>query len=305
MEHTPPTLPEPVPERPKGFGPIPGLEAPFRPRQPTHDPVGLPPEHGEDEHQSFFRRRIAPLGAALVALLAKLKALLLILGQVKLLATAGTMLVSVVAYATIWGFSFALGFVVLLLVHEMGHVIALRREGIKASAPMFIPFMGALITARSLGEDALAEARVGLAGPILGSLGAAVCVVIWQITGHDYWRALAFTGFFLNLFNLLPVVPLDGGRAMAAMAPWMWFAGFAGMIALAVIFPNPIILIIVVFAGFETWRRWKQRRAGGAQQEAYYRVSPRNRALVAITFLTLIALLVIGMNAAHLPRTLG
>ena len=82
------------------------------------------------------------------------------------------MLVSIVAYATIWGFWFAIGFVILLLVHEMGHVIALRREGIKASAPMFIPFMGAVITAKSLGEDALAEARVGLAGPILGSLGA-------------------------------------------------------------------------------------------------------------------------------------
>jgi Zn-dependent protease len=303
MEHTPPILPEPVPERPKGFGPIPGLEQPFH--RPRHSDPG-PHEPGpRREHESFFRRRIAPLGAALVALLAKLKALLLLLGQVKLLATAGTMLVSVVAYATIWGFSFAVGFVILLLVHELGHVIALRREGIKASAPMFIPFMGALITARSLGDDALAEARTGLAGPILGSLGAAACLVIWQITGHDYWRALAFTGFFLNLFNLLPVVPLDGGRAMAAMAPWMWFVGFAAMIALAVIWPNPIILIIVVFAAFETWRRWKQRRAGGAAQEAYYRVSPRNRALVAITYLTLIALLVIGMNATHLPRTLG
>jgi Zn-dependent protease len=303
MEHTPPTRPEPVPERPKGFGPIPGLEQPFhRPRRSDPGRARQRPQH---EHDSFFRRRIAPLGAALIALLAKLKSILLILGQVKLLATAGTMLVSVVAYATIWGFSFALGFVILLLVHEMGHVVALRREGIKASAPMFIPFMGALITARSLGEDALAEARTGLAGPILGSLGAAVCVVIWQITGHDYWRALAFTGFLLNLFNLLPVVPLDGGRAMAAMAPWMWFVGFAAMIALAVIWPNPIILIIVVFAAFETWRRWKQRRAGGVAQEAYYRVSPRNRALVALTYLTLIALLVIGMDATHLPRTLG
>jgi Zn-dependent protease len=307
MEHIPPTLPEPVPEpvpeRPKGFGPIPGLEQPFH--QPRHTGSGPRDPRPPREHDSFFRRRIAPLGVALIALLAKLKSVLLILGQVKLLATAGTMLVSIVAYATIWGFSFAVGFVVLLLVHEMGHVIALRREGIKASAPMFIPFMGALITARSLGEDALAEARVGLAGPVLGSLGAAVCAVLWQITGHDYWRALAFTGFFLNLFNLLPVVPLDGGRAMAAMAPWMWFAGFAGMIALAVIFPNPIILIIVAFAGFETWKRWKQRRAGGAEQKAYYRVSPRNRALVALTYLTLIALLVIGMDATHLPRTLG
>jgi Zn-dependent protease len=303
MEHTPPTLPEPVPERPKGFGPIPGLEVPFH--RPGPAEPGSRPQRPAQEHDSFFRRRIAPLGVALIALLAKLKSVLLILGQVKLLATAGTMFVSVVAYATIWGFSFALGFVILLLVHEMGHVIALRREGIKASAPMFIPFMGALITARSLGEDALAEARTGLAGPILGSIGAAVCVVIWQITGHDYWRALAFTGFLLNLFNLLPVVPLDGGRAMAAMAPWMWFVGFAAMIVLAVIWPNPIILIIVVFAAFETWRRWKQRRAGGAEQETYYRVSARNRALVAVTYLTLIALLVIGMDATHLPRTLG
>ncbi len=301
-----PTPPTPAPERPKGFGPIPGLEPPVQPPGwpgpeddgPHHRPSAQPP-------QSFFRRRIAPLGAALIALLAKLKSVLLILGKVKLLATAGTMLVSVAAYATIWGFSFAAGFVILILVHEMGHVIALRREGIRASPPMFIPFMGALITARSLGDDALAEARTGLAGPILGSLGAAVCVVIWQITGHDYWRALAFTGFLLNLFNLLPVVPLDGGRAMAAMAPWMWFVGFAAMIALAVIWPNPVILIIVVFAAFETWRRWKQRRAGGAEQEAYYRVSPRNRALVAVTYLTLIALLVIGMDATHLARTLG
>jgi Zn-dependent protease len=304
MEHIPPTLPEPAPERPKSFGPIPGLETPFH-----HPPSADSDDHREqDRHEhaneSFFKRRVAPLGVAILALLAKLKSVLLILGQVKLLATAGTMLVSIAAYATIWGVWFAIGFVILLLVHEMGHVIALRREGIKASAPMFIPFMGAVISARSLGDNALAEARVGLAGPVLGSLGSAVCVVIWQVTGHDFWRALAFTGFLLNLFNLLPVVPLDGGRAMAAMAPWMWFLGFAGMIALAVVFPNPIILIIVVFAGFETWRRWKQRRAGGAEQEAYYRVSPRNRALVAFVYLALIALLVIGMDATHLARTL-
>ena len=70
-------------------------------------------------------------------------------------------------------------------------------------------------------------------------------MVIWRITGDDYWRALAFTGLFLNLFNLLPVVPLDGGRAMAAMAPWMWGVGFAAMVVLALVFPNPVIFIIV------------------------------------------------------------
>jgi Zn-dependent protease len=299
MEPSAPIIPQPPLQAYPPAGPAPEAE-------PGPQPSWL--QQSQQPHQppreSFFKRRIAPLGTALVALLVKLKAILLILGNVKLLTTAGTMLVSVVAYATIWGFDFALGFVVLLLVHEMGHVIALRREGIPASAPMFIPFLGAVISARSLGDNALAEARVGLAGPILGSIGSALCLVIWKLTGHEFWQALGYTGFLLNLFNLLPVVPLDGGRAMAAMAPWMWFAGFLGMIALAILFPNPIILIIVLFAGYETYRRWKLRRAGGEAQEAYYRVAPRDRWLVAAVYLTLVALLVVGMDATHLARTL-
>jgi Zn-dependent protease len=194
--------------------------------------------------------------------------------------------------------------VILLLVHEMGHVIALRREGIKASAPMFIPFLGAVISARSLGDNATAEARVGLAGPILGSLGAAACLVIWQVTGNTFWQALAFTGFFLNLFNLLPVVPLDGGRAMAAMAPWMWGVGLVTMVGLAIVFPNPVILIIAVVAAFETYKRWKARHSGSLEQTAYYRVRPRDRWLIAAVYLILIALLVIGMDATHLQRSI-
>ena len=90
----------------------------------------------------------------------------------KVLTTSASMLVSIAAYSLIWGWKFAVGFVLLLLVHEMGHVIQLRREGIPASAPMFIPFLGAVVTAKSLGDDATAEARVGLAGPVLGTLGA-------------------------------------------------------------------------------------------------------------------------------------
>lgn len=241
--------------------------------------------------------------AALLALVAKLKTLLLVLPKLKLFTTVGTMLVSVGAYSFVFGWPFAAGFVLLLLVHEMGHVIQLRREGVKASAPMFVPFLGAVISARSLGKNALAEARVGLAGPVLGSAGAAACIVIWQLTGSDIWRALAFTGFFLNLFNLLPVVPLDGGRAMAAMAPWMWFLGLAAMVPLAIVFPNPIILLILLFAGLETYKRWKLRRSGAPQQRDYYRVRPRDRALVAAVYLGLIALLVAGMHVTALARS--
>ncbi|HET9718488.1 MAG TPA: site-2 protease family protein [Solirubrobacteraceae bacterium] len=270
--------------------------------EPTAIPIAT--DNGKRRGQSWLRRKLGAAGAALLALLAKLKAVLLLLPKIKLLATAGTMAVSVVAYAAIWGFPFAAGFVVLILVHEMGHVIALRREGIRASAPMFIPFMGAVISARSLGNNALAEARVGLAGPLLGSVGAAACILIWHATGNDMWRALAYTGFLLNLFNLLPVVPLDGGRAMAAMAPWMWFVGFAGLLALMFFAPNPILLIILIFGGYSTYRRWQARRHGGAEQQAYYRVAPLDRLLVAAVYIALIALLVVGMHATTLSRTI-
>ena len=278
-----PLLPEPAPPPLRPSGHLPGGRVP--PKQP------------------FAKRKLAPIGAALVALLAKLKAILLLLPKLKLLASAGSMLVSIAAYSVVFGWPFAVGFVALLFVHEIGHVIQLRREGIKASAPMFVPFLGAVISARSLGQNALAEARVGLAGPVLGSVGAAACVLIWHLTGNDFWRALAFTGFFLNLFNLLPVVPLDGGRAMAAMAPWMWFLGFAALVPLAFVFPNPIVFLIILIGGFETYKRWKLRRSGDLRQREYYRVRPLDRALVAAVYLSLIAALVLGVHAMHLPRS--
>jgi Zn-dependent protease len=220
---------------------------PPRPGRNETSPTLAPPKRSS--RRSKPRSRLGGLLAAIVAFLAKFKTIILLLPKLKLFTTVGTMLVSVAAYSLVFGWTFAVGFVVLLLLHEMGHVIQLRREGIRASAPMFVPFLGAVISARSLGENALAEARVGLAGPVLGSIASAACIVIWHATGADIWRALAFTGLFLNLFNLLPVVPLDGGRAMAAMAPWMWFLGLAAIIPLAVIFPNPVILLILVFAG--------------------------------------------------------
>ena len=245
------------------------------------------------------------IGALIANFAAKLKLLLVALPKLKLLTTSGSMLVSIAAYSLFFGWTFAVGFVLLLLVHEMGHVIQLRREGIKASAPMFIPFLGAVVAAKSLGKNATAEARVGLAGPVLGSLGAAALIPVYLLTGDELWRALAFTGFFLNLFNLLPVVPLDGGRAMAAMAPWMWFVGFAALVAVTIAFPNPILLIILLFGGMETWRRWRQRRAGGEEQADYYRVTPRARAAVAAVYVGLIVALAVGMDLSHVPRTLG
>jgi len=279
---------------------------------PTHAPVPAQPQAGDPFGEQprraaptrNLRKRIGSALAAIGALAAKfwaaIKGGLLLLPKLKLLTTAGTALISVAAYSLFFGWTFAIGFVVLLFVHEMGHVIQLRKEGIKASAPMFVPFLGALITAKSLGENALAEARVGLAGPILGTVGAGVCLVIGEATNSDLFRALAYIGFFLNLFNLLPVVPLDGGRAMAAMAPWMWFVGLGAVAALLFIAPNFILLIILLFGGMEVWRRWKARKTRSLEQAAYYRVSPRDRLLVGLVYVGLIVVLALGMTDAHI-----
>jgi Zn-dependent protease len=193
--------------------------------------------------------------------------------------------------------------VLLLLLHELGHVFQLRREGIKASAPMFIPFLGAVISAKSMGDDAAAEARVGLAGPILGSIATLVPLGIWLATGSDFWQALAFIGFFLNLFNLLPILPLDGGRAMAALSPWVWLVGLAGLVAMVFFFPSPILLLILLLGGLESWRRWKERNT--PEGRAYHRIPTRTRVLVAATYLLLIVALAIGTSATHLPRGLS
>src|SRR5688572_8489070 len=273
---------------------------------PAERPLPEGPIHPGSGRGIDWRKLLAPLGALALLLVkfgAKLKALLFLLPKIKVFTTSGSMLVSIGAYSLLWGWKFAVGFVALLFVHEMGHVLQLRREGIDASAPMFIPFMGAVIWAKSLGDNAAAEARVGLAGPVIGSLGAAALIPVASATGNDLFTALAFTGFFLNLFNLLPVLPLDGGRAMAALSPWMWLIGFAALVALTIAFPNPIILIIALLGGLETWHRWRDRKSPEARK--YYRVSPRDRLLIAVVYVGLIAALTFGMAETHIERDFG
>jgi Zn-dependent protease len=271
--------------------------------QPVTEP---PPPPGLAARRSLLRRLLMPL--VLLGLLAlkwgaKLKGLLLVLPKLKLLTTSASMLASVAAYALIWGWRFAFGFVALLFIHELGHYIQLRREGVRPTFMVFIPFLGAAVGTRSLGGSAIAEARVGLAGPILGSLACAALLPVAIATDDAFWHALAFTGFFLNLFNLIPLVPFDGGRAMAAMAPWIWFVGFAAMVAFFLAFPNPILILFLLLGGMESWRRWKARRHGEEANAAYYRVTPRQRLAVGAVYIGLIALLAIGMDLSFVDRS--
>jgi Zn-dependent protease len=273
-----------------------------RPEQQSYEPVR--PEGGL---WSMVKRLLAPL-AGIGILLAKFKGLLFLLLKVKFVGTGLTMLLSVGAYALLYPVWFAVGLVILIWVHEMGHVLQLRREGIKASAPMFIPLLGAFIAMKEMPKNALAEARVGLAGPVLGSLGALAALGVYAGTGSPLFLGLAYVGFLLNLFNLLPMLPLDGGRAVGAMSPAFWILGIVMMVALLFVTPlNPIFLLILALVAFsggkEIWRRWKMRNTPEGQ--AYNDIELRYRVMVGLVYFGLIAVLALLMAITYVPNPGG
>lgn len=257
-----------------------------------------PPPSARDRLNKVF----GPLAVAGLFALKFGKGLFLVVKGAKFLTTSASMLVSIAAYSLIWGWTFALGFVVLLLVHELGHAFQMRREGIATSPVVFVPFLGAVIAMKDMPKDAAVEARVGLAGPVLGSLGAALCLIPYGLTDDDFWRALAFVGFFLNLFNLAPVTPLDGGRAMAALTPWMWFVGLFIVLAMVFAFPSPILILIALIGAFDVYTRWKKRSEPDGHE--YYKVSRGTRVRVALVYLGLLVALAVGMDATFLERDL-
>ncbi len=252
-----------------------------RPTTPAYEP--LRPEGGL---WSLVKRLLAPL-AALGLLLAKFKGLALLLLKVKFLGTALTMVVSIGAYALLFPVWFAVGIVVLIWVHEMGHVLQLKREGIEASAPMFIPFLGAFVAMKQMPKDALAEARVGLAGPVLGTLAGIATLGLYAATENPVFLGLAYFNFIINLVNLAPLLPLDGGRAVGAMSPVFQLLGLVTMVAL--FFVAPIIAFIALIGVPETWHRWKTRHTPEGQ--AYYDIPVRYRVLVGTVYIGLIVVL--------------
>jgi Zn-dependent protease len=270
-----------------------------------NQPAGLEPDSSlvaptappQRRGRSLARRIWSALLAAGAAI-AKFGA---ILYKLKIVAVAGSMLVSIGAYALLGGWWFGVGLVGLLFVHEMGHVVALRRQGVPASAPLFIPFLGAVIGMRKLPANAWREAEVALAGPIAGSLAAAAVWAAGSYTHSRFLVALAFIGFFLNLFNLIPVVPLDGGRAVAALHPAIWLAGLGGLIALEIVRPSPIVPLIILLGAVELRRRWRSRHEPGLR--SYYRIARWQRAAVGVTYLGLAALLTVAMAATQVPGT--
>ena len=266
------------PEEPKNTEPIFRSDIEPRPATPTYEPAQ--PQGGL---WALIKRLLAPL-AVVGLLLVKFKGLALLLLKVKFLGTALTMLVSIGAYALLFPVWFAVGIVVLIWVHEMGHVLQLKREGIEASAPMFIPFIGAFVAMKQIPKDALGEARVGLAGPVLGTLAGIATLGLYAATQNPVFLGLAYFNFIINLFNLAPLLPLDGGRAVGAMSPVFQFLGLVTMVGL--FFVAPIMVFIALLGLPELWHRWKTRHT--PEGRAYYDIAPRHRVAVGVVYLALI-----------------
>ena len=199
--------------------------------------------------------------------------------------TAGSMIISIILYAMLFGstrgwnfgLQFATGFVLLILVHELGHLIAMRYFGLSASPPIFIPFLGAVINLRQMPRNALEEAIVGIGGPVTGTLAAGVTYLLYLQTGSELLLRLAEFGFLLNLFNMLPVPPLDGGRITAAVSPWIWIPGLLYVVWWVFSdysergFINPILLLLLLMA----WPRVLGVFRAQNRNQPYYRIGAK------------------------------
>ena len=216
----------------------------------------------------------------------------------KLALTGGTMLLSLVVYAFIFGWRYAAGFVVLLLVHELGHYIAARQRKLDVGAPTFIPFVGAWIELKQMPHDAETEAFVGLGGPLLGSVWALACYFLARSYDATWLLAVAYAGFFLNLFNLIPLSPFDGGRITAVLSPRIWLLGVPVLGALFFYIPSPMLILMAILAAPQVWKAIRYR-SDSPEAQTYYAVSVRTKWEYGSYYIVLAAFLAVMTHDVH------
>lgn len=200
-----------------------------------------------------------------------------------------SMMIAVLVYGLFFGVPFAVGFVLLIWVHEMGHVLVLKRLGYQASAPVFIPFVGAIIGMKDQPKNAQTEALVGYGGPFVGTVGAYLVYLYYHLTDNSFSLLLAFTGFLINLFNLIPVSPLDGGRIATAISRWLWIPGLLFLLLIFFQVWNPIILIVVLIGIHRAYKSLFRPKA--LEEEGYFTVEPSVRFLISAAYFGLILFL--------------
>ena len=198
------------------------------------------------------------LGIGALAL-GKLKYVLVLLKIFKF-STLLSMFLSIGAYAIVYGWKFAVALVALLAIHEGGHGVAARMKGIPTSPALFIPFMGAVVGLKEQPKDAKTESFIGYMGPLFGLFSVLIAGALYLLTESPFWALVITIGGLINLFNLMPISPLDGGRILAVVSPRVWLIGLAGLIFAAVSFGGVLVWIIILFGIFTIWGRFKQER---------------------------------------------
>jgi len=266
------------------------------------DPGAEQREAAERENTAEGKRSkkgLAGIGgivAAIGALLTKIPALALVF---KFGLAGASAFVSIIAYSFLFGWPFAVGLVAQLFIHEMGHALVMKIKGIPVKGLIFIPLFGAAVIMNRMPRNARDEAEVGIAGPIAGALAASACLILaHQPNALGVWAPLAYFGFFINLFNLVPIVPFDGGRVLAAIDRRIWILGFLGLLAFGVWqwvhgqF-SPWLLLFVVMAGTQLFTR--NRGTDTPEGKAYYNVPLGARISLGVLYFGLAGVLVLGM----------
>lgn len=203
-----------------------------------------------------------------------------------ILMMALSMLISIAVYAVAFGLKFALGFVLLLFAHEFGHLVASKVVGLHVSSPIFIPFFGAVIRIKELPLNVKMEANVAIGGPAMGTLSALFCLVLYLWTNNMLLLILSYTACLLNLFNLIPCEPLDGGRIAAAISPRLWWLGSIVIGLLFVYTYNVFVFLILVFSLFRLWQSQDVN-----ENLLYYKLTIRQRLSVGWWYFGLVGVL--------------
>ncbi len=198
-------------------------------------------------------------------------------GMTQFAVAGGSMLLSIAAYASKWTLSFSVGFVVLILVHEVGHAVVIRSKGLRAGVMVFVPFKD---QPRTVYDDA----QIGLAGPFAGTIASLIVLQLFKWTSEPYYLAIAAAGFMLNLINLLPIGMLDGGRISAAITKWMWVIGGAMLVYQAYRKPNPLMIVILVLAAFQVYASILREQ----DDKTFYEITGAQRAAVAVAYFSLV-----------------
>lgn len=205
--------------------------------------------------------------------------------------------VTALLYAQLFGWAFGVGIVLLILIHESGHLVVARMMGMPVTLPILIPFLGAFVSMKQAPRTVAQESLMAVGGPVLGSLAAGLCyagALLMPNTGTGHLlRALAYFGFLINLFNLVPVTPLDGGRVLSLLSRWFNVAGLAVAAGLLLFggFHSPILFLVLIFGAFSTFQRFRSTTLN----PAYYAVEPQTKVIVGAIYLGLLLGLGLGL----------